>query len=325
MTRYFLGVDTGATKSHALIADEKGRAMGFGLAGPGNWEGVGWEGACATLNDIISQATTAAGIGRQQVAAAGFGLAGYDWPEDRPPHVKIIKSLGINGPFALVNDAFIGLLAGSNHGWGVAVTAGTSCNCYGRDAEGRMGRAGGSSYWFAEYAGASELVMRAVQTVAKAWSRRGPPTRLAEAFVEAAGAADVTDLFGGLMRGRYQLGAGDAPLVFETAAQGDEVANEVVLWAGRELGDLALGVIRQLSLEEMAFDVVLSGSFFRGSPLIQETMCETIHKVAPKANLVRLAAPPVIGGVLLGMEQVGLDITAIRPTLIETTNLLNQE
>ena len=34
MTRYFLGVDVGATKSHALIADETGRAVGFGPPGP---------------------------------------------------------------------------------------------------------------------------------------------------------------------------------------------------------------------------------------------------------------------------------------------------
>ena len=34
MTRYYLGVDIGATKSHALIADETGRVVGFGAAGP---------------------------------------------------------------------------------------------------------------------------------------------------------------------------------------------------------------------------------------------------------------------------------------------------
>ena len=31
---YFLGIDIGGTKSHALIADEEGRAVGFGQAGP---------------------------------------------------------------------------------------------------------------------------------------------------------------------------------------------------------------------------------------------------------------------------------------------------
>ena len=37
---YYLGVDVGGTKTHALIADEAGQALGFATGGPGNWEAV---------------------------------------------------------------------------------------------------------------------------------------------------------------------------------------------------------------------------------------------------------------------------------------------
>ena len=47
MTRYYLGVDVGATKSHALIADESGRAVGFAAAGPGTRQVVGYDGLTA--------------------------------------------------------------------------------------------------------------------------------------------------------------------------------------------------------------------------------------------------------------------------------------
>ena len=148
MTSYFLGVDTGATKSHALIADENGRILGFGEAGPGNWETVGWDGTRHVLDTIITQATVSAGITRPQIGGAGFGLAGYDWPEDRQPHLDIIHDLGLEGPFEIVNDAFIGLLAGASQGWGVAVSAGTSCNCYGRNPQGRIGHCNGQQlFW----------------------------------------------------------------------------------------------------------------------------------------------------------------------------------
>ena len=46
---YFLGIDIGGTKSHALIADETGRAVGFGQGGPGNHEVVGYSGLEAML------------------------------------------------------------------------------------------------------------------------------------------------------------------------------------------------------------------------------------------------------------------------------------
>ncbi|UCG26247.1 MAG: hypothetical protein JSW55_09780, partial [Chloroflexota bacterium] len=94
-------------------------------------------------------------------------------------------------------------------------------------------------------------------------------------------------------------------------------------WAGRELGSLAVGVIRQLSLEKEAFDVVLSGSLYKGSSTLEEEMRQTIHAVAPGARLVRLKAPPVIGGVLLGMDKAGLDTAALRQTLFRTTNELH--
>jgi N-acetylglucosamine kinase-like BadF-type ATPase len=325
MTRFFLGVDTGATKSHALIADDYGRAIGFGQGGPGNWETVGWEGARATLEAIISAATAAAGIDRRQISAAGFGLAGYDWPEDLPPHLEVIHSLGIDAPLELMNDAILGLLAGSSNGWGIAVSAGTSCNCYGRDEKGNLGRVGGASHLYGEYAGASELVNRAIHAIARAWSRRGPATQLTDVFISAAEANSAVDLLGGLMRGRYHIGAAHAPLIFKTAAAGDHVAGALITWAGHELGDLALGVIRQLSLEKLAFEVVLSGSFFDGSPLVQECMSETIRTVAPLARLRRLQAPPVVGGVLLGMEQVRLSIDRVRPRLIEAASQLIHE
>jgi hypothetical protein len=82
---------------------------------------------------------------------------------------------------------------------------------------------------------------------------------------------------------------------------------------------MANGVIRQLGFETLAFDVVMAGSFFAGSPLLAEAMGETIHPVAPGARLVRLDAPPVVGGVLLGIEQAGEDPLAVREALIVST------
>ena len=322
MSKYFLGVDIGNSKSHALVADDSGRVLGSGVAGAGSWEAIGWEGARRLMHTLIEQALDAAGIGRVQVAAAGFGLAGYDWPEDRQPYVEIIHALKLGGPFELVNDALLGLFIGSADGWGVCISAGTSCNCYGRDREGRIGRVTGHSIRFAEYAGAHEIVMRALQAVARAWSRRGPPTRLSEAFAKLCGADDVTDLLAGLVRGRYQIGAADAPVVFALATEGDEVAQEIISWAGRELGNLAIGVIRQLDLEALAFDVVLAGSVYDHNESLAALTAARIHSVAPGARPVPLQAPPVLGAVILAMEQLDLDPAAARARLLDEAVVL---
>jgi N-acetylglucosamine kinase-like BadF-type ATPase len=323
MTRYFLGVDTGATKSHALIADESGRALGFGAGGTGNPDSVGHDGLIEVLRLIVGQALVAAGISLSQLAGAGFGIAGYDWPSQREPLLQTLQTLGLSQtPLGLVNDALIGLLAGAAEGWGVAVVAGTSCNCWGWDRQRRAGRMTGFSHLSGEAAGGYELVTKALYAAASEWTRRGPATRLTPALVEWVGARDIADLLEGLSQRRYELSPAAAPVVFRVAAEGDPVAQDLIGWAGRELGSMAIRVIRQLGFEALEFDVVQAGSFYNGSPLLAETMRETIHTVAPGARLVRLTVPPVVGGVLLGMEQAGLDPGPVRERLIQSTNEL---
>jgi N-acetylglucosamine kinase-like BadF-type ATPase len=323
--KYFLGVDTGATKSHALIADETGQVVGFGEAGTGNWESVGWAQTAVVLNDIVEQAVAMAGIERPSITAAGFGLAGYDWPEDHAPHVDIIEGLGLGAPFGIVNDAFLGLFAGTDARWGVSVAAGTSCNCYGRNAQGKVGRVTGSSSAFGERGGAMEVVQRAIHAVAWAWSQRGPATDLTEAFINHVQAESVEDLLAGLMRGRFHLSAREARLVLGVAAAGDEVAQSVVRWVGEGLGDLACGVIRQVGIEREAFDVVLGGSFFEAGEMLTAPMRAVVTAVAPQAQFVRLTAPPVTGGVMLAMEQVDWASPERRAHLLQSIGDFMQE
>jgi N-acetylglucosamine kinase-like BadF-type ATPase len=321
MTRYFLGVDVGATKSHALIADDLGRALGFGEGGPGNPDVVGYNGLADVLQLITQEALAAAGIAAAAIAGAGFGIGGYDWPSQREPMLEAIRPLALGGPVEIANDAIIGLLAGAAEGWGVAVVAGTSCNSWGWDRERRAGRMTGFS-WLGEAAGGGELVLKAIQAVAHEWTWRGPPTRLTQAFVELTGTRDAADLLEGLTVGRIHLGAAAAPVVFQVAAAGDPVAQELIRWAGRELGDMAIGVIRQLGFEALTFEVVMAGSFFDGSPVLAEVMRDTIRPIAPGARLVRLTVSPVVGGVLLGVEQAGEDALALREALIQSTQEL---
>ena len=324
--KYFLGTDTGMTKSHAILADENGNALGFGSGGPGNPQGIGFDNLVQLLDELTTQATTQAGVTRDQIAGVGFGLAGYDWPSQREKFLKLVEPLGFNAPIEFANDTTVGLLAGSSEGWGVAVVSGTSCNCRGRDRSGREGRVTGYSFMLGEYGGGTEIVMKAVQAVAFEWSQRGPATHLTQTFMALTGAQSVDDLIEGVTTERYQLDSTAVMAVFQTALAGDAVAQGIIRWIGEQLADMACGVIRQLNFERDDFEVVLVGSIYDGGPLVIEPMRAAIQALAPRARLVRLSAPPVIGGVLLGMEQGGVNGWAVKDQLIKTTNeLLKRE
>jgi N-acetylglucosamine kinase-like BadF-type ATPase len=317
--RYFLGADVGSSKTHVLIADESGQAFGFGESGSGNHEGVGYDGLAKALRVAFEAAMRLTGLSKNQIAGAGFGVAGFDWPSEKADTLHAIHKLGLQAPVEAVNDATLGILAGSEEGWGVAIVSGTGCNCRGWDkSRQHEGMVTGAGLYMGEGSGSSELVYMAIRAISKEWSRRGPATALTPALVKHAGARDLADLLEGLVNQRYGLSADAAPVIFEVATTGDQVARDLIRWAGCELGELAKGVIRQLEFENLEFDVVMIGSMFNGGPLLIEPMKETILALAPKVSFIRLEAPPVIGGVLLGMELVGARTEAARQRLISS-------
>jgi N-acetylglucosamine kinase-like BadF-type ATPase len=322
MMQYYLGVDVGGSKTHALIANETGQALGFATGGPGNWEGVGYEGLTRVLLEVTGQAMEQAGIKVNQVAGAGMGIGGYDWPSERQDHLDAIRPIGLECPLEIVNDATLGILAGTSEGWGVSVVGGTGCNARGwsRDHK-HQGRAvGGGSRWSGEYAGGYDIVNRAMQAVVFEWLRRGPETSLTRIFLEHFKAKDLDDLVEGVYLRRYLF---DSPLVlrvFDASRKGDPEAQAVMRWAGHELGGMAVGVINQLEIQNEQFEVVLIGSLHGCSPILDESLQKTVLGTAPRAQFVRLTVPPVVGGVLLGMEEAGLNGYALRDKLIATTN-----
>jgi N-acetylglucosamine kinase-like BadF-type ATPase len=71
-----LGVDGGGSKTHALVADERGEVLGFASSGRSNWEDIGLEAAGTTLAEAVGGALAAAGVAPADLAASAFGLAG---------------------------------------------------------------------------------------------------------------------------------------------------------------------------------------------------------------------------------------------------------
>jgi N-acetylglucosamine kinase-like BadF-type ATPase len=322
--RYFLGADLGATKTHTLIADETGRALGFGESGPANHESVGYDGMFQSMYDGLEQALRSAGLKKAEITGAGFGVAGYDWPSEIEATASVIDRLGLSARYRFVNDAVPGLIAGAEEGWGVVVVSGTGSNCRGWDREHkREGRVTGHGVLMGEGAGGTELMHRCMQIVGYSWTKRLPKTALADALIAYTGAKDLEDLMRGYTTYEYHIGADAARIVFRVAEEGDEAARDLICWAGTEPGEMANAVIRQLEFENLAFDVVMTGSMFEGGSTLIEPMRETIQNLAPGARLVRLSAPPVVGAVILGMEADSLQVTPqVRRAIKESISIL---
>jgi N-acetylglucosamine kinase-like BadF-type ATPase len=319
---YFLGIDVGSSKTHALIADERGKCIGFGKAGGGNHQGVGYERLSEVLRKSFVEACESSGVEKSQITGAGFGVAGFDFPSEKEDHLLAIRPLGLSCPLEVVNDGANGLISGTSHGVGVNVTAGSGINARGRNRNGKQGRIVGNGIEFGEYGGAIEIVFRAMQFVNFAWIKRIPPTKLTRIFLDATGAKNEIDLMEGLSNKQYHLYPYLAVEIANAAREGDAAAVEVMRWSGEELGWIAISVARQIEMENDEVEIVQSGSVFEAGDVITTSMCKIIEEHLPKATMVRLDGPPVVGPLMLGMQMAGIDPYPMRQKLIATAKEL---
>ncbi|MBW6474919.1 MAG: hypothetical protein K0B14_17465, partial [Anaerolineaceae bacterium] len=133
----FLGMDVGGSKTHALLSDENGQVLGFGEGPGGNPEMVGYDGLTLAMQAAIQKALRKSGIKRPQIAAAGFGIAGYDWPFQYTDILQAVQALGLRTEIlAIENDAVPPIYGGSTQGWGIAACVGTGNNVRGLDDRG---------------------------------------------------------------------------------------------------------------------------------------------------------------------------------------------
>jgi N-acetylglucosamine kinase-like BadF-type ATPase len=302
-----LGVDVGASKTHAVLVDERGTVCGVGRAGCGNWEVVGLDGARAAYHDALEAALLDAGLARSDVAASGYGIAGLDWPSDEGRLAPVIDSLGLGSRWTMVNDAFLPLRAGTLDGVGLGAIAGTGTKVVGRNREGRTASSFGASYPFTDWGGAGDIATAALYAVALAYRRMGPETALSARMVSATGCNEVVELLEKVMRMQVRVTGRLAPQVFECAEQGDAVAQSIVRRAGETIGANVLSVADELGMLEEPFALVTAGGVFSsGSPLLYESLSEAVQANARQMGVVRWQAPPVVGALLLAFDLLDL-------------------
>jgi N-acetylglucosamine kinase-like BadF-type ATPase len=310
--RYYLGVDAGGTKTHALIADQTGRIHGAGRAGTGNWESVGLDGAAQSLSHALDGALAGARIQCAELSGAGYGLAGMDWPSDEARLLPVLRQLAVPGPHVLVNDAYVALRAGSDAGYGIAVISGTGVTIAGHNRASEHFRTFALGGDWGDFGSAYDVVALATRAIAFAHTGRGPATLLTERLIEHYQVRDTLELVERITRGQAAPPNGRlAPLVFATAAAGDEVARAVLIEAGQELGRNAVAIACRLKMLDEPFDMVLAGGTFRDPyPLFRDALIDIVRASAPQVQPAPLRCAPAIGGALLAMDAAGETVGA---------------
>ncbi|MCL1788124.1 MAG: N-acetylglucosamine kinase, partial [Defluviitaleaceae bacterium] len=193
MARYVLGVDGGNTKTDYFLFDVEGNYVGSLRDGTCSHEAVGYESAESLLNARIRQLLSMHGLRMDDVKAGAFGLAGIDNHYQHGRFMEIIGRMGIPH-FAVDNDSFLGIFAGTSTGHGVCSINGTGTVAGGIDPLGHRLQVGGIGYLVGDDAGGSYIAHSGVRAVYDSFFRCGEKTLMTEPIFKIMGIQDPSEL-----------------------------------------------------------------------------------------------------------------------------------
>ncbi len=304
-----LAVDGGNSKTDLALVTDDGALHAF-VHGPTiSHQQVALAVGMERLAGLAADALRKSGLpGRPTLGT--FCLAGADFASDVRALERGIGSLALAGRILVRNDGFGALRAGTPAGWGIAIVCGAGVNAVGLAPDGRRARLAGIGDLSGDWGGGYGLGLAALGAAVRAGDGRGDATSLARLVPGQFGLRRASDLSRAIYEERIPARRLEelAPVVFEAAADGDEVARGIADRLADELAVMATAIARRLRVARRDLDVVLSGGVLRtNEPVFHARLVERLRAGIPQARVVRLEAPPVLGAALLGLDELGME------------------
>jgi N-acetylglucosamine kinase-like BadF-type ATPase len=209
-------------------------------------------------------------------------------------------------------------------GIGVATVVGTGPAVGARNADGREAWSG---VWIFDSMAGIGLSDAALAAVSKAWLGIAPPTALTPALLELFDEPDVWSLVHAFRR---RFDARDprelrtaTRVVMRVAAEGDQVATELVADQGRLFADYAQGIAAQAGISTTdGLPVVVNGSVATSEcGVVREMLVTALSERFPRSDVIVAEAPPISGVALDALAAGGVELTeSLRRTVIATSH-----
>jgi N-acetylglucosamine kinase-like BadF-type ATPase len=305
MNGYFLGVDGGGTKTHAVISDADCHLIAEGLSGGSNPVRLSVDEASRNIEEAIAEACRHAGLRLEEITAGCAALAGISQPIHFQAMKESLDRLGIPN-LRLVIDADAALTGALDGQSGVVVIAGTGSIALGVNSEGRTARSGGWGPTLSDEGSAYDIARHALRAVVASFDGRSEKTVLTERLLERLGVQTPAELPSVVYSEESESVeiASLADIVTEAARDGDEVARNILESAGKELGRLATSVIERLGMRSCGFRVAFVGTVFKSAPPVLAAFRDAVVRYAPGAIVSPPLLSPALGAAKLAVESV---------------------
>jgi N-acetylglucosamine kinase-like BadF-type ATPase len=235
-------------------------------------------------------------------------MAGLDFPDEEDAYRAEAERRGWAADIVVGNDTFAVLRAGTERGWGIAITCGSGMNCVGVGPDGRrvrfpsLGAVSGDMM-----DGAGTVGLAAVSAAARSEDGRGPKTELERLVPQHFGRATPVELARAIQAGGVpwrRLGE-LVPLVFEMADL-DAVSGEIIDRLATEVVALVRATASRLELAGEEVEVILGGGLLQsGNRRLLAGVEAGLWEVGPRVSLHVARSRPIVGAVLFGLDRLG--------------------
>jgi N-acetylglucosamine kinase-like BadF-type ATPase len=299
-----LAVDGGNSKTDLALVGADGSLAAL-VRGPlSSPQHLGVDGCLDVLDALLTEAI---GEHKGKVAdVATLLLAGVDFPAEEEAVRQAVEARGWARRVVVDNDTFAVLRAGTERGWGVAVTCGAGINCVGVAPDGRHARFPALGEITGDWGGGYDLGLTAVYAAARSEDGRGPRTSLEHAVPAHFGLEAPSELaeaihFGQIPQRRViEL----APVVLAEAAD-DAVAAEIVQRLAAEVVALARVALKRLGLMNDRAEVLLGGGVLQDADGdLLAAIDRGLKEHAPNVTVRPTASAAIVGAALLGLDEL---------------------
>ena len=308
MSAAVLAVDGGNSKTDLALVGADGAVLALVRGPQSSPQHLGVDGSLAVLGQLLDDAARQAGSsdGRRADVAALL-MAGVDFPAEEDAVRTAVARRGWAENVLVGNDTFAVLRAGTERGWGVAITCGAGINCVGVGPDGRHARFPALGSITGDWGGGYDLGLAAVSAAARSEDGRGPRTSLERAVPAHFGLGTPTELAEAIHVGRIdqrrviEL----APLVLAEAAD-DAVAASIVARLAEEVVALARVALARLELTSEPVEVLLGGGVLQSADgSVLAAIRAGLDEVGPQISVRPTATPAIVGAALLGLDELG--------------------
>lgn len=310
--KYIVGIDGGGTKTACMMVDLETWQTACAVTGGSNHQIVGITGTQESVRQALDLACEKLGASKDDIAFVFLGMAGADFPED---FVLLRQGLGeVLGdiPFEISNDIWIVFASAAETNWGAVSICGTGSNVAVKTPKGDVHSVRALRYELGNYGGGNHLTDIALHHAFRCDEGTGVYTRLADELPAHCNAADMNDLAMKVYTSNYRYAyAYNVPrLVYELAAQGDEICVKIIREMGETLGEMLGRLIARAGLGDHPVPVVLAGSQYAKDPngLLVNPFCQILRQFVPGASVKIAEDPPVLGAVVNAAAAIGATI-----------------